>query len=190
MIVHFSSYFYVVEQLQMELNYTQNDVVSSLNDTYTVIDKMPADHTSGITEHRIGSQTEHMNQSIHTDWVLNGLGWLLPLVAVLAFAGDGIWLNSVFDPNSKEQHNYAGLTSTLLILFYYLQYDVKISSSHPKLYLVYQSLLLLLVLGGDVLHAFYYGHYVHDKFLMIIFIFYGVIDSLFVFFIGYLKFYR
>ena len=95
-----------------------------------------------------------------------------------------------FDPDTKEQHNYAGLTSTILLLFYYLQYDVKISSSHPRLYLIYQSLLLMCILTGDILYAYYYGHYKHDIFLMVIFIIYGIIDSTFVFIVGYLKYYR
>jgi hypothetical protein len=115
---------------------------------------------------------------------------LLPLIAVLAFVGDGIWIISAYDPESKEQHNYAGLTSTILILFYYLQYDVKISSSHPKLYLIYQSLLLACILTGDILYAYYYGHCDQNTVLMCIFIAYGLMDSAFVFIIGYLKWYR
>ncbi len=57
----------------MEIDNTQNHAVLSLTNDYTVIDRVPANHTSGVTEHRIGSQAEHMNRSIHTDWVLNGL---------------------------------------------------------------------------------------------------------------------
>jgi hypothetical protein len=96
---------------------------------------------------------------------------------VIAFLGDSLWLIGVYDSASTEQHNYAGLTSTILILFYYLQYDVKISSSHPKLYLIYQSLLLACKLTGDILYAYYYGYVDEDIVLMCIFI-------------GYLKWYR
>jgi hypothetical protein len=108
---------------------------------------------------------------------------------VIAFLGDSLWLIGAYDPHTTEQHNYAGLTSTILILFYYLQYDVKISSSHPKLYLIYQFLLLAFMLSGDILYAYYYRHYVPDKLLMCVFITYSIIDSTFVFTVGYLKWY-
>ena len=118
------------------------------------------------------------------------LGWLLPLIAVFAFLADGIWSNAAYDRHTTEQHNYAGLTSTLLILFYYLQYDVKISSSHPRLYLIYQSLMLIGMLTGDILFAYYYGHHKDDTLLMCVYIGFGIVDSTFIFIVGYLKYYR
>lgn len=118
------------------------------------------------------------------------IAWLLPLIAVIAYVVDGAWLNLAYDPDSKEQRNYAGLTSTILILFYYLQYDVKINKTHPKLYLIYQFSLLCCILTGDILYAYYYGYHIHNTFLMIIFIAYGIVDSTFVFTIGYFKWYR
>jgi hypothetical protein len=45
------------------------------------------------------------------------------------------------------------------------------------------------VLIDDVLYVYYYHCYKYDKFLMAIFIAYAVIDSMFVFTIGYLKWY-
>jgi len=62
--------------------------------------------------------------------------------------------------------------------------------THSKLYLTYQSGIFCCVLKGDILHAYYYGHYIHNTFLMSIFIAYGIIDSEFVLTIGYLKWYR
>lgn len=151
---------------------------------------MPSHHTSGITEHRVGSQVDHMNQSIHTDLVLNALGWLLPLISVGAFVGDSVWLIQAYDADTEEQHNYAGLLSTLLILFYYLQYDVKLNITYPKIYLLYQWTLLCGIVAGDILYAHYYKYYKNDTFLMIIFIIYALIDGAFVFIIGFLKWYR
>ena len=65
--------FILVRQLTEQF-YEENDSISGVNDAFVLVNKMPAHHTSGITEHRIGSQMDHMNQSIHTDWILNGLG--------------------------------------------------------------------------------------------------------------------
>ncbi len=52
----------------------QNTMELTLNSPYTVIDRMPVHQTTGITEDKMGSQIQHMYESIHTDWVLNGLG--------------------------------------------------------------------------------------------------------------------
>jgi hypothetical protein len=73
-IVCVSMCFSVLEQQQTETNNEQNDAALALNNSYTIIHRMPAHHTSGITEHNMGTQIEHMSQSIHTDWILNGLG--------------------------------------------------------------------------------------------------------------------
>ncbi|UJR21040.1 hypothetical protein I4U23_024140 [Adineta vaga] len=156
--------------------------------------------TEQANEHNVTTRSQRHLRLVHkqlvqryqntVDWVLNALGWLLPLIAVIAFVGDGVWILCAYDSNSKEQHNYAGLVSTILILFYYLQYDVKIGTTHPKLYLIYQSSILAGILTGDILYAYYYGNFVKNTFMMIIFIVYAIIDSGYVIIVAYFKWYR
>ncbi|CAF3865999.1 unnamed protein product, partial [Rotaria sordida] len=116
--------------------------------------------------------------------------WVLPLFAVFAYIGDAVWLTVVYDPESEEQQNYAGLTSTIFILFYYLQYDVKIDSERRKLWIPYQTILFLAIEAGDILYIVYYRYRERDLGLMIVFIIYTVIDAGFVICVGYLKYKR
>ncbi|CAF4061171.1 unnamed protein product, partial [Rotaria sordida] len=118
------------------------------------------------------------------------LRWVLPLFAVFAYIGDAVWLTVVYDPESEEQQNYAGLTSTIFILFYYLQYDVKIDSERRKLWIPYQTILFLAIEAGDILYTVYYRYRERDLGLMIVFIIYTVIDAGFVICVGYLKYKR
>jgi hypothetical protein len=109
----------------------------------------------------------------------------LPLIAVFSYVGDGIWLIIAFDPTSESQHNYAGLASTLLILFYYLQYDVEFK--HAIVYFFYQLVILVGVVAGDVLNAYYYTHMVPKPYIEIIFYVFCVMDALFVITVYILK---
>lgn len=105
-----------------------------------------------------------------------------------SFVGDSIWTLRAYDPTSSEQHNYAGLLSTVLILFHYLQYDVQFNIRHPKFYIVYQFVILLAILAGDAVYAYYYRTKKGNVFMMVMFIFYAVIDVSYVILVGLLKY--
>ena len=116
------------------------------------------------------------------------IAWILPLCAVLSFICDGIWAIHEFDPDISQQVDYAGLLSTVLILFYYLQYNVQFSSHRSKLYIVYQLAFSLSVLAGDGIYAYYYRDEKKDKFMMVMFICYAVVDVSYVVLVGVLKY--
>lgn len=116
------------------------------------------------------------------------LGWLLPILAVFAHVGDGLWSIYAYDSKSKTQRNYAGLVSTMLVLFYYLHYDVQFSKERRVPYIIYQFIIFVGIIAGDFAYVCYYKYFKHDNVLMGFFIGYIIIDASFVFGVGYLKF--
>lgn len=116
------------------------------------------------------------------------ISWGLPILAVGAHIGDGVWSICAYQPENKTQKNYAGLISTILILFYYLHYDVQFGESKRCYYLVYQFFILVGIVTGDLAYVFYYSYYKRDMVLMGFFITYIIFDALFVLVVGYFKY--
>ncbi len=113
---------------------------------------------------------------------------MLPILAVLAHIGDAVWSIEAYNPENKIQKNYAGLISTILILFYYLHYDVRFERKYRNCYLIYQFFILVGIVTGDFTYVYYYRYYKRDTVLMGFFIAYMFIDILFVVAVGYFKY--
>lgn len=113
---------------------------------------------------------------------------MLPIVSAIAYNADAILFVILHNFENDKQRNYAGLLSTLLILFYYLQYDVQFNLTHCRLYLLYQFLLWILVFSANVLYVYYYHQMLHRPLMAYIFVCYGIIDTVWIIIIGYLKF--
>ncbi|CAF1313855.1 unnamed protein product [Adineta steineri] len=107
-----------------------------------------------------------VDRSIHNLPLVNILGIIFPILSAIAMLADSI-LHIIFHKSDDDkQKNYAGLISTVLILFYYLQYDVKFNLTHPRLYILYQFLIWSLVFTGDIIYVYYYHTMLHRPFMM------------------------
>ncbi|CAF0940443.1 unnamed protein product [Adineta steineri] len=128
-----------------------------------------------------------VDRSIHNLPLVNILGIIFPVLSAIAMLADSI-LHIIFHKSDDDkQKNYAGLICTVLILFYYLQYDVKFNLTHPRLYILYQFLIWSLVFTGDIIYVYYYHTMLHRPFMMYTFVCYAILDTGYIFTIGYLK---
>lgn len=119
---------------------------------------------------------------------LSNTGIVLPIVSLIAFDVDAILFVVLYSPGDNKPKNYAGLISTILMLFYYLHYDVRFNLTHPRIYILYQLLLWSLIFAGDLTYIYYYWKLLHRPFMMAVFICYVIIDTIWISVIGYLKF--
>ena len=110
------------------------------------------------------------------------LAWLLPFIGSISFVVDAIWLWVEYDATQgSKQHNYAGLTSTILIVFYYLQYNIPAKESTKRLYVFYQVLLFIMMSIANLGHAMYYMEKIKDYYMMSVYIAYLIVDPIFIF---------
>jgi hypothetical protein len=116
------------------------------------------------------------------------LGIVFPVLSAVAFLTDAILFVIFHNPVNEKQKNYAGLLSTIFILFYYLQYDVKFNFTHPRLYILYQLLIRSLIFTGDVVYVYYYQQLLQRPIMAYIFVCYAIIGTVWIFIIGYLKY--
>lgn len=116
------------------------------------------------------------------------LGIIFPVISAIAFVADAILFLISHNPKNDKHKNYAGLLSTVLILFYYLQYDVNFNFTHPRLYICYQFVLWILMFSGNIINVYYYQQLLNRPFMTYIFVCYAIIDTVWIFLIGYFKF--
>jgi hypothetical protein len=133
---------------------------------------------TSVDDHMGGNYRLHTSKEEKRDFV-EELRWLLPVMAASAFMADAFW------SSYASMTRYAGLPSTIMLVFYFLCYDHGLNHGTIQ-YIAFFTYLLVCMVVGDVMYTLqsisYFDHCddCHPTSFTVVMILWTIIDAAFV----------